>query len=148
MRALLQRVTSASVSIDGETVGAIGPGLAILLGVRQGDGHEDVDFLASKCMNLRVFRDASGRFNRSALDVAAEILVVSQFTLYADCRRGRRPGFTEAAAPDLAVPLYEAFVEAIRSHGATVATGRFGADMLVEIRNDGPVTMMVESKRG
>jgi len=146
MRALVQRVRQASVSIAGETAGAIGPGLLILLGVHQRDTAADVPFVADKCANLRIFSDAEGKFNLSALEVRGELLVISQFTLYGDCRRGRRPSFTDAAPPALAEPLYEAFVAALRATGLPVATGRFGADMQVSLVNDGPVTVLVESK--
>ncbi len=148
MRALLQRVSEASVTIDGEVAGAIGTGLLILLGIREGDTIADVDFLAPKCAGLRIFTDAAGKFNLSALDVGGQILVISQFTLYGDSRKGRRPSFTEAAHPDRSEPLYEAFVAAMRATGLTVATGRFGADMQVALVNDGPVTLLVESKNG
>jgi D-aminoacyl-tRNA deacylase len=145
MRALVQRVSSGAVHIDGECVGRIGAGLVILLGVRHEDSQKDVKWLADKCVNLRIFTDANGKFNLSALDVTAEILVVSQFTLYGDCRKGRRPNFMGAAPGPVSEPLYEAFVAAVRSHGLRVETGRFGAMMDVEIHNDGPVTLMVES---
>ncbi|MDZ7339671.1 MAG: D-aminoacyl-tRNA deacylase [candidate division KSB1 bacterium] len=145
MRAVLQRVTSASVEIDGATTGRIGKGLVILVGVRNGDTKADAEFLAQKCVNLRIFADDQGKFNLSALDVGAELLVVSQFTLYADCRRGRRPGFTDAAPPELSKPLYEHFVAALRGHGLTVAEGVFGAHMVVHINNDGPVTVILDS---
>ncbi len=145
MRAVLQRVTSASVEIEGTCAGSIGKGLVILVGVRNGDSAEDAEFLAQKCVNLRIFADDQGKFNLSALDVGAELLVVSQFTLYADCRRGRRPGFTEAAPPELSQPLYEHFVHALRGYGLKVAEGVFGAHMLVRIHNDGPVTVIVDT---
>jgi D-aminoacyl-tRNA deacylase len=145
MRAILQRVSEASVSIDNEVVGLIGPGLVVLLGVGQGDGEEQARSLAEKTVRLRIFPDAAGRFNLSALDVAAEVLVVSQFTLYADTRRGRRPSFTDAASPDVAEPLCRAFAEAVGSHGLKVENGRFGAHMLVRIANDGPVTIILEA---
>ncbi len=146
MRALLQRVTEASVSIGGETVGSIGQGLVILFGVKSGDRPEDADYLAEKCVNLRIFCDADDKMNLSVMDVKGEALIISQFTLYGDCRKGRRPGFDMAAKPDLAVPLYERFIERVKSYGVKVATGRFGADMHVKIFNDGPVTFLVESK--
>lgn len=145
MRALLQRVRSAAVRIDGEVVGQIGPGLAILVGITQTDGEAEAVWLAEKCVNLRIFEDEAGKLNRSALDTAGELLVVSQFTLYGDCRYGRRPSFT-AAAPEQSEPLYRFFVAKLRDSGLRVATGQFGADMLVEIHNDGPVTLWVESK--
>ena len=145
MRALLQRVTSASVSIDGRTVGAIGPGLVALLGVADGDDESDARYIVDKVVNLRIFADDAGRFNLSALDVNAALLAVSQFTLYADTRRGRRPDFTKAAAPDDANRLYERAVAMFREAGLTVATGRFQAYMQVNIANDGPVTLLVDS---
>ena len=142
----MQRVTAGSVRIGGETVGAIGPGLVILVGVTHTDTLREVRFVAEKCVNLRIFEDAAGKMNRSLLEVGGSALVVSQFTLYGDCTAGRRPSFSEAAQPETAIPLYEAFIEQVRSSGVTVATGRFGADMQLEIHNDGPVTLMVESK--
>lgn len=146
MRALVQRVTAGSVRIGGETVGAIGPGLVILVGVTHTDTLREVRFVAEKCVNLRIFEDAAGKMNRSLLEVGGSALVVSQFTLYGDCTAGRRPSFSEAARPEKAIPLYEAFVEQVRASGVSAATGRFGADMQLEIHNDGPVTLMVESK--
>ena len=145
MRALIQRVTCASVSIDGEAVGSIGAGLVVLLGVAAGDDETDARYLVGKTANLRIFADDEGRFNRSALDVAAELLVVSQFTLYADTRRGRRPDFTRAAEPDDARRLYGRAVEMFRETGLTVATGEFQAYMQVRLQNDGPVTLMLDS---
>lgn len=145
MRALLQRVKSGRVTIAGEVTGEIGPGLVILLGIGSNDTMAEVGLLAGKVINLRIFSDSEGRFNLAAGDVGAEMLVVSQFTLYADCRRGRRPGFTDAARPETAVPLYEAFVSHLRQFGFRVATGTFGADMLVNIANDGPVTIWLDS---
>ena len=146
MRALLQRVTYGSVSIDGVVVGEIGPGVVILLGIRQGDTENDVEYLAQKCVNLRIFADENGNLNRSLLETGGEALIISQFTLYGDTRKGRRPSFTQAARPEESEPLYDKFVEAVRRHGVRVATGRFGAMMLVKIHNDGPVTLLVESK--
>ncbi|MCR4439371.1 MAG: D-aminoacyl-tRNA deacylase [bacterium] len=148
MRAVLQRVTSASVEIDGAVSGSIGRGLVVLVGVRNGDTRADAEFLAQKCVNLRIFADQQGKFNLSALDVGAELLVVSQFTLYADCRRGRRPGFTEAAPPEVSKPLYDHFVQALRGYGLPVAEGVFGAHMVVHINNDGPVTVIVDTPPG
>lgn len=116
----------------------------ILLGIRDGDSEAEVQWVADKCVNLRIFADADGKFNRSLLDVGGDVLVVSQFTLYADCRKGRRPSFIEAAPPAKSEPLYESFVEAVRAKGVHVETGRFGAMMVVDIQNDGPVTIMVE----
>jgi len=145
MRALIQRVTEASVSIDDDVVGAIRSGLVVLLGVADGDTDADAQYLADKIANMRIFADEQGRFNLSSLDVGAELLVVSQFTLYADTRRGRRPDFTRAAGPDEANRLYEVACRMFRGKGLTVATGRFQAYMSVHIMNDGPVTIMVDS---
>jgi D-aminoacyl-tRNA deacylase len=145
MRAVLQRVTEGSVSIDDVVVGAIKAGLVILLGVGAGDQESDVEILAKKIANLRIFADADGKFNLSAIDVNAELLVISQFTLFADARRGRRPSFTDAARPETAIPLYEKFVEKLRTMGFKVETGEFQADMLVEISNSGPVTIWLDT---
>ncbi|MCX8125661.1 MAG: D-aminoacyl-tRNA deacylase [Dehalococcoidia bacterium] len=146
MKALVQRVIKGSVTVDGETVGSIGRGLVVLVGVGTGDSEKDVDYLADKVANLRIFSDAAGKFNLSALEVGGELLVVSQFTLLADTRKGRRPSFTDAAAPEEADRLINRFVERLRSFGLKVATGRFQAHMLVEIHNDGPVTIMLDSR--
>jgi D-tyrosyl-tRNA(Tyr) deacylase len=146
MKALLQRVSSAAVRIGSEEVGRIGPGLAVLVGVAAGDRDEDADLLANKTVNLRIFADAAGKFNLSALDVRGELLLVSQFTLLADTRRGRRPSFTEAAPPAEAARLFELFVARVKEYGLRVATGRFQEHMLVEINNDGPVTIMLDSR--
>jgi D-tyrosyl-tRNA(Tyr) deacylase len=146
MRALVQRVRRSAVSVDGQVVGAIGAGLMILLGVREGDSAEEARWLAPKIANLRIFPDDEGKLNRSVLDVGGEVLVVSQFTLYADCRKGRRPSFTTAARPEIADPLFERFVELLRAEGLRVETGIFQTDMLVEIHNDGPVTVIVEKE--
>ncbi len=145
MRALLQRVRGASVSIEGETVGKISGGLVILLGVEESDTEEECDILAEKCIHLRIFEDENGKMNRSLLDLEGEALVVSQFTLYADARRGRRPSFIRAARPETAVPLYERFVKQIREQGIRTETGQFGADMLVSIENNGPVTIWLDT---
>ena len=145
MRAVLQRVTRATVTIDGEAVGAIGPGLVVLLGVAQDDGPEDARRLATKTAELRIFADAEGRFNRSLLESGGAALVVSQFTLLADVRKGRRPSFVAAAAPEQASPLVDAFAGVLRELGVSVATGRFGAHMLVELENDGPVTIVLDT---
>src|SRR3954454_19796437 len=139
MRAVLQRVTRSRVVIDGAVVGEIGPGLLVLLGVAPADTPEQARWLADKVVGLRIFNDADGKMNLSLQDVGGGLLVVSQFTLYGDCRKGRRPSFIGAAPPEIAVPLYEAFVEAARALGVLTATGRFGADMQVELVNDGPV---------
>jgi len=145
MKALLQRVTRASVSIDNEEVGRIGQGLVVFLGVAGGDAEKDAQYLAQKIVNLRIFADEEGKFNLSALDINAELLLVSEFTLLADTRKGRRPNFIEAAAPAQAEELYEYFVEQTRATGLKVATGRFQAYMQVEIHNDGPVTILLDS---
>jgi D-tyrosyl-tRNA(Tyr) deacylase len=144
VRALVQRVSEASVSIDGETVGAIGRGLCVLVGATHADTDADADRLAEKVWQLRIFGDADGQMNLAATDVGGEVLVVSQFTLYGDTRKGRRPGWSEAARPEPAEPLVERFTERLRALGATVATGRFGAMMAVALVNDGPVTLLVE----
>jgi D-tyrosyl-tRNA(Tyr) deacylase len=145
VRALLQRTTGAEVRVDGEAIGAIGPGLVILLGVGPDDTEATADDLARKAAELRIFRDDEGRTNRSVLDMGGAALVVSQFTLYADTRRGRRPGFTAGAAPDLAERLYLRFADALRGLGITVAIGRFGAEMAVSLVNDGPFTIWLDS---
>ncbi len=145
MRALIQRVTSASVTIDGADIGHIGPGLVVLLGVARGDDDGDARYLVDKIVNMRIFADDQGRLNLSALDVGGELLVVSQFTLHADTRRGRRPDFTAAADPESANRLYEQAVAMFRESGLTVATGEFQAYMQVALQNDGPVTIMVDS---
>lgn len=146
MRALVQRAAAGSVDVAGERIGEIGKGLVILLGVTHSDTEKDAAFLAEKCMNLRIFEDDAGKMNRSLLNVGGEALIISQFTLYGDASHGRRPSFTEAARPEVAIPLYEKFVELCRGYGVRVATGRFGAEMLVSIRNDGPVTILAESR--
>ena len=145
VRALLQRVSRAEVRIDDEPVGAIGRGLVVLLGVGPGDDASIADALARKVGELRIFADAEGRTNRSLLDVAGEALVVSQFTLFADTNHGRRPGFSGAAIPDVAIPLYERFAGALEAMGVTVARGRFGAEMAVELVNDGPFTIWLDT---
>ena len=146
MKALVQRVARASVSVNDKVVGKIGPGLVVFLGVAQGDSKEDAIYLANKVVNLRVFADESSKFSLSALDTKGQILIVSQFTLLADTRKGRRPDFTNAAPPDIAKELYEFFVEQVRAAGLKVETGMFQEHMLVEIHNDGPVTILLESK--
>jgi D-tyrosyl-tRNA(Tyr) deacylase len=145
VRALLQRVSRAEVRVDGEVVGRIGPGLVVLVGVGRDDDEAVVDGLARKVAELRIFADEAGRTNLSLLDVAGEALVVSQFTLFADARRGRRPGFTEAAPPDLGGLLSERFAKALGALGVTVATGRFGASMTVELVNEGPFTIWLDT---
>ncbi len=144
MRALVQRVSHASVTVDGKITGKIDTGLLILLGIHRDDTPEIARWIADKCLNLRIFPDENGKFDRSLLDVDGQILVVSQFTLYGDCRRGRRPDFTSAAPPDKANALYEYFVTYLRQVGIEVETGVFGAMMQVSLCNDGPVTILVE----
>ena len=145
MRIVLQRVSRASVSVDGAVVGAIGQGLLILVGVADGDSEVQAEALARKVAGLRIFSDAEGRFNESLLDVGGSALVVSQFTLHADVRKGRRPSFTGAARPEVAEPLCEHFAEALRGEGVWVETGAFGAMMSVELVNDGPFTVVMDS---
>jgi D-tyrosyl-tRNA(Tyr) deacylase len=147
MKALVQRVSKAAVTVDGKIVGEIGPGLVVFLGVAQGDSKEDATYLANKLVNLRIFADESSKFSLSALDTRREILIVSQFTLLGDTRKGRRPDFTAAALPELASELYKFFVEQVRASGLRVETGLFQEHMLAEIHNDGPVTISLESKR-
>ena len=147
MKALVQRVSKASVTVNGEVVGEIGPGLVVFLGVAQGDSKEDAAYLANKVVNLRIFADQSSKFSLSALDTKGDILVVSQFTLLGDTRKGRRPDFTAAAPPHLAKELYEFFVEQACASRLKVQTGVFQEHMLVEIHNDGPVTISLESKK-
>jgi D-tyrosyl-tRNA(Tyr) deacylase len=148
VRALLQRTTGAEVRVEGMVVGAIGHGLVILLGVGPDDTHDVATDLARKAVDLRIFRDAEGRTNRSLVDVGGAALVISQFTLYADTRRGRRPGFTGAASPDLAERLCLRFAEVLRGFGVEVATGRFGAEMAVSLVNDGPFTIWLDTADG
>lgn len=145
MRAIIQRVSRAAVSVDDEVLGAIGPGLVVLLGVGEGDGEAQARVLAQKIANLRIFADAGSKFNLAALDAHAEMLVVSQFTLFADTRKGRRPSFSGAARPEIAEPLVQRFCAELRSLGLRVAEGRFGAMMMVEIHNDGPVTIWLDT---
>ena len=144
MRALVQRVSRASVSVEGEVVGDIKRGVVVLVGVTHGDTEEQAEWLARKIAGLRIFEDGAGKINAGLLDVDGAALVISQFTLYADTRKGRRPSFTAAAPPEIAEPLVEHFAQALRDHGLPVETGLFGAHMLVEIHNDGPVTIMLE----
>ena len=147
MRALIQRVSKASVEIDGKINGAINSGMVILLGITHNDTLDDVEYVAEKCLNLRIYPDAADKMNLSLLDTAGEVLIISQFTLYGNTSKGRRPGFSDAAQPQQAIPLYEAFIKKISQSGLKkVATGIFGAKMAVNIHNDGPVTLMIESK--
>lgn len=146
MRAVLQRVSRAKVTIAGETAGEIGPGLLVLLGVTHDDTPEQARWLAEKIAGLRIFNDADGKMNRDVAEAGGGVLIVSQFTLYGDCRKGRRPSFVDAAPPPVAIPLYEEFLNAVKALGVPVATGRFGAAMQVELVNDGPVTVIIDSR--
>jgi D-aminoacyl-tRNA deacylase len=146
MRAVVQRVSRARVTVDQELVGEIGRGLVVLLGVAHADTAQQARWLAEKIVSLRIFADDEGKMNRGLADVDGEALVVSQFTLYGDCQKGRRPSFIDAAPPEIAIPLYEEFVVAVRALGVRTATGRFGAMMDVELVNEGPVTLILESK--
>lgn len=145
MRAVVQRVKESSLSVDGKIIGKIGAGLLVLIGIAKKDTISDIDFIADKILNLRIFEDENKKMNRSVLDIGGEILVVSQFTLLGDCRKGRRPSFIDAAEPEKANELYEKFVEKIRGRGVKVKTGIFRAMMDVSLVNDGPVTLIVES---
>ncbi len=145
MRALIQRVSRASVSVEGDRIASIGRGLVVFLGVGVADGEEEARYIADKVANLRIFDDAEGRFDGSAIDTGADLLVVSQFTLYGSTRKGRRPSFTQAAPPERAEPLVDRAVEMLREAGLAVAAGRFQAHMLVSLENDGPVTIMLDS---
>ena len=144
MRAVVQRVSKGSVTVEGQVIGAVERGVVVLVGVTHGDTKEQAEWLARKIAGLRIFEDRVGKMNASLLDVDGAALVISQFTLYADSRKGRRPGFSDAAPPEIAEPLVEYFAQALRNHGVPVETGIFGADMLVEIHNDGPVTILLE----
>ena len=148
MRAVIQRVKSAQVCVDGRVSGKIGKGLLVLLGVGKGDGEDDLSFLASKIPDLRIFEDESGKFNLSLREIGGEILVVSQFTLFGNCRKGRRPSFTEAEEPSAAKRLYEQFILRLKEGGVPVQTGEFQAKMEVHLVNDGPVTLLLDSKQG
>lgn len=148
MRIVVQRVTQAGVSVDAVRIASIGPGLMVLVGVADGDTARDSAAMADKIVNLRIFTDSAGKLNRSLLDCGGQLLAVSQFTLLGDCRRGRRPSFTQAAAPAVGVELFDRFVEACRAQGVRTETGRFGADMAVDLVNDGPVTLILDSKAG
>ena len=146
MRLVIQRVSQAKVTVQGEEIGAIGPGLCLFLGVAKGDTEEDSNYLAQKSVELRIFEDDAGKFNRTLLDVGGDILVVSQFTLYGDCTKGRRPSFSHAASPEEAEQLYLHFVEKLREKGPRVATGQFQAKMEVSLINTGPVTLIIDSE--
>ena len=147
MRALVQRAARAAITINGTPAGTMGAGLVVLLGITHSDSEKDVRYLADKCLGLRIFADENGKMNRSLLDVGGDLMIVSQFTLYGDCRHGKRPGFTDAANPVHAIPLYEAFTARCREAVPGLLTGEFGADMQVELVNDGPVTLMLESEK-
>lgn len=147
MRAVVQRVVRGAVQVGGQPYASIGPGLVVLLGVKKDDTVADAAYLAEKIAHLRIFDDREGKLNRSVLDVGGTVLVVSQFTLYGDCRRGRRPSFSEAAPPAVAEPLYRRFIEELRARGVLTAEGQFQARMLVEIANDGPVTLILDSEK-
>lgn len=146
MRAVIQRVSQGSVTVEQETVGGIGPGLLVLLGVAADDAPQDADWMAAKICHLRIFEDDAGKLNHSLIDCRGEMLVVSQFTLYGDCRKGRRPSFVKAAAPEKGESLYRRFVDQVRQEGVTVATGRFRSRMDVALVNQGPVTLIVDSR--
>lgn len=147
MRAVVQRVSSSKVTVDERVTGEVKKGLLVLLGVTHDDTSKDVDYMVDKVTNLRIFEDEDDKMNLSLKDIKGEIMAVSQFTLYGDARKGRRPSFSNAAKPDVANPLYEEFVEKLRAQGITVGTGEFGAHMMVELTNDGPVTILLESKK-
>lgn len=147
MRAVVQRAARAHVKVDGDTIGEIGRGLVVLLGIGQEDTEKDLEYLADKIINLRIFEDENDRMNISLKDINGELLVVSQFTLYGDCRKGKRPSYDRAARPEEAVELYEKFVERCRSNGMKTETGKFQAMMLVELQNDGPVTILLDSRK-
>ncbi|WP_306013600.1 MULTISPECIES: D-aminoacyl-tRNA deacylase [unclassified Allomuricauda] len=147
MRAVLQRVSKASVTVDGQVVSSIGDGLLVLLGIEDADGQEDVEWLANKMVNLRIFNDENNVMNRSVVDIDGEIIVVSQFTLHAQTKKGNRPSYIKAAKPEVAIPMYEGFVTVLEQKlGKKVGTGIFGADMKVELLNDGPVTILIDTK--
>ncbi|GAA0077844.1 D-aminoacyl-tRNA deacylase [Clostridium sp. CTA-5] len=147
MRAIVQRVTSSSVKVDGEIIGSIGRGLNVLIGISKDDNIEDLKYIKDKIINLRIFEDENEKMNLSLLDIKGEILLISQFTLYGDCRKGRRPNFMQAKSGEEAEKLYEDFIEMLKEANLPVSTGKFGADMKVEINNDGPVTIMLDSEK-
>ncbi len=145
MRLMIQRAAQAAVTIDGAECREIGQGLVVLIGITEGDTQQDAAYLAEKCVGLRIFNDADGKMNRSVADIQGELLIISQFTLYGDCKKGKRPNFMRAAKPDTAIPLYEAFVSCCQASGIPVKTGTFGADMQVSLTNDGPVTIWMDT---
>jgi len=147
MRAVVQRVRNASVSVDNQITGQIGRGLVVLLGIKGADTAKDIDWMAEKIVNLRIFNDDEGKMNRSLADICGEMLIISQFTLFGDCRKGRRPGFSSAAPPEYAEPLYRHFIESVNRLSIRTATGIFQAEMAVELVNDGPVTMLLDSEK-
>ncbi|OPZ83914.1 MAG: D-tyrosyl-tRNA(Tyr) deacylase [Firmicutes bacterium ADurb.Bin419] len=147
MRAVVQRVAGSKVTVDGNLTGEINRGLNVLLGVGQDDNEKDIEYLAEKILNLRVFEDTNGKMNLSLLDVSGELLVVSQFTLYGDCRKGKRPSYDKAARPEFAEDMYNKFVDYCKQYEIKVQTGKFQAMMMVEIQNDGPVTLLIDSKK-
>lgn len=147
MRAVVQRTSGAKVTVGQDVIGEVGSGLTVLLGIGTEDTEKDVQYLVDKILHLRIFEDADGKMNRSLIDVSGELLVVSQFTLYGDCRKGRRPGFSTAAPPAVAEPLYELFVDICRNAGVIVATGRFQTEMQVSLVNHGPVTILLDSRK-
>ena len=147
MRAVVQRVTEASVTVEGEVIGNIGRGFMVLLGVHRNDGPSDGDYIADKIVNLRIFEDEAGKLNLSLLETGGAVLIISQFTLYGDARKGRRPSFIDAASGEPALQLYESVCDKVAAAGITVARGRFGADMKVHLINDGPVTLLLDSRK-
>jgi D-aminoacyl-tRNA deacylase len=147
MRAVVQRVSRAGVDIGGNSTAKIGKGLVIFLGIRSGDSATDLEWMADKIIHLRIFPDGDGKMNISLADIDGEMLIISQFTLHGDCRKGRRPGFSAAAPPEIAEPLYNQFIEEVRGRGILVATGTFQADMAVDLVNDGPVTILLDSEK-
>lgn len=147
MRSVVQRVSRAKVTIDNRVTGEIGHGIVVLLGIHEKDTQKDIKWMADKLLNLRIFEDQEGKMNNSLFDITGEMLIVSQFTLYGDCRKGRRPGYSNAARPEIAEPLYEQFVSYVQEQGITPATGQFQAMMEVELINDGPVTLMLDSEK-
>ena len=146
MRVVVQRVKHSSVAVDGNIVGKINEGLLILLGIKNGDTEKDVTWLANKVVSLRIFEDENGKMNKELKEINGSILLISQFTLYGDCVKGKRPSFIEAAKPEIAIPLYEKFIDTLKNQGINVETGIFGADMKVELLNDGPVTIVLDSE--